>query len=100
MLLNTKQLAGVAVVTRAGQRVGKVVSFDINDLTGRLAVMRVKASGLVARLTDDELLVPWDAILEMTEKKVTIADGVIPATASTIASAIAPTPSPTLMKEG
>lgn len=100
MLLNTKQLTGALVVTRAGQRVGKVVSFDVNDLTGRLAVMHVKASGLVARLTDDELLVPWDAILEMTEKKITIADGVIPAAASTIASAITPTPAPTLMKEG
>ncbi len=100
MLLNTKHLTGVAVVTRMGERVGKVVSFDVNDLTGRLAVMHVKASGLVARLTDDELLIPWDAILEMTEKKIVIADGIIPVSVLTIASSMTPTPSPTLMKEG
>lgn len=100
MLLNTKQLGGVPVVTRAGDRVGKVSSFDVNDLTGRIAVMRVKASGLVARLSDDELLVPWDAILEMTDKKITIVDGMVGAAHTTIASAMAPNPSPTLMKEG
>ncbi len=100
MLLNTKQLTGVPVITRTGARVGKVVSFDVNDLTGRLAVMRVKASGLVARLTDDELLIPWDAILAMTETSITIVDGVVPVTMNTLAAAIAPSPSPTLMKEG
>ncbi len=91
---------GVPVRTRMGDRVGKVTSFDVNDLTGRLAVMHVKPSGLVARLSDDELLIPWDAILEMTETLVTVADAVIGASASTLASALVQTPSPTLMKEG
>lgn len=100
MVLNTKHLNGLPVFTRSKQRVGKVMSFDIDALTGRIAVMRVKASGLVARLSDDELLVSWDAIMEMTEERVIIADNSVQVPASAIASAMNPTPaSPTLMRE-
>lgn len=95
MLLNTKELIGVPVVTRTQQRVGKVASFDINLYTGRIAIMRVKATGIVARLSETDLLVPWDAILEMTREHVTIADGVIKDSAPTLAAAINPQPSTT-----
>lgn len=99
MVLNTKQLTGLPVFTRSEQRVGKVTTFDINAWTGRIAVMHVKASGLVARLSDEELLVPWDAIVEMTEERVVITDNVVQAPASAIASTMSPSPAPTLMRE-
>lgn len=99
-MLNTKDLAGVAVITRSNQRIGKVASFDINHYTGRIAVMRVKATGIVARLSEDDLLVPWDAILEMTSEHVMIADGAVQAPATAIASSMSPAASPTSLMQG
>ena len=100
MLLNTKDLVGVPVITRSDQRVGKVASFDINLYTGRIAVMHVKATGLVARLSEDELLVSWDAILEITAERVIIADGAVHAFANTAATTMSPSPSSSaLMRE-
>jgi sporulation protein YlmC with PRC-barrel domain len=101
MLLNTKHLIGLPVVTRSEQKVGKVASFDVDILTGKLAVLYVKASGLVARLSEDELLVSWDAILEITAERVVIVDAAIQSQVptATVASAMTPSPSGTFMKE-
>lgn len=101
MVLNIKQLIGLPVFTRSEQRVGKVLSFDVNVLTGRLAVLYVKPSGLVARLRVEELLVSWDAIIEITAERVVIADSVIQAQvpAMTVASSMTPSASGTLMQE-
>ena len=90
MLLNTKQLIGLPVITRSQERVGKVGSFDIDVMTGRIAVMHVLASGLVARLSEDQLLVPWHAIFEMTSEYVIIVDGAIQAPTTALASSMTP----------
>lgn len=99
MLLNTKQLVGVSVVTRSQQKIGKVASFDVHAETGRLAVMHVKAANLVARLSEDELLVPWDAIIEMTGACIVIADGAVRAPAAALATTMTPSTSSPLMRE-
>lgn len=70
MVLNTKQFIGLPVVTRSEQKVGKVASFDVDSLTGRLITLYVAPSGLVARLRVEELLVSWDAIVEITADRV------------------------------
>lgn len=101
MVLNTKQFIGLPVVTRSEQKVGKVASFDIDNLTGRLVTLYVAPSGLVARLRVEELLVSWDAIVEITADRVVIADSVIQAHVPgfTVATSLASSASGTLMKE-
>lgn len=100
MVLSLKKLVGKPVVTRSGQLVGKVAGFEIDTLTGRIATMQVKSSGLVARLSEDVLIVSWDAIVEMTEKRVTIIDSVVQNPITLMSAAgMTPNPSPTLMRE-
>ena len=100
MTLNTHEMRGVRVETRAGQAVGKVASFDLDQATGRLATLRVKVGGLIPGLLDDELAVSWDAIVEMSREKVVVADGVVKAPVGALAQAKAALTSPSLMKEG
>ncbi len=101
MTVNTKDMVGVLVETRSGQGVGKVASFDLEKTTGHLVNIQVKPLGLVAGLTHEHLMVPWSAVVEMTQEKVVIADAVVSVGAEARAQASpTPTPSPTLMKEG
>ncbi len=99
MTVNTKDMVGVPVETRSGQPVGKVASFDLEQTTGHLVTLQVKPLGLVAGLTHEHVIVPWNAIVEMGPQKVVIADGAVNA-AETLAQANPmATPTPTMMKE-
>lgn len=99
MVLNTKALLGVPVVTRSGQTVGKVVSFDLDAATGRMQAMHVHAKGIMAVVMDGDSIVPWDAIIEMSLDQVVIADGTVKAHA-TVARAKSAIANPSLMPEG
>ncbi|MDO8617781.1 MAG: PRC-barrel domain-containing protein [Candidatus Uhrbacteria bacterium] len=77
MACNTKDMIGIPVETRSGERIGKVASFDLDDATGRLISIRVKSRGLVSGLMANELIVSWDAVIELTSSKVVIADGAV-----------------------
>ena len=85
MNFNSKQMAGVPVLTRSGRSLGKAASFDFDRATGRLAAMRVKTRGLVPGLLADELVIPWAAIVEVTEKQITVQDAAIPDAALALA---------------
>jgi len=98
MTVNTKEMAGTPVETRSGLSVGKVGSFDLEAETGRLSVMRVQVPRMLAGLISDELLVAWDAIIELNNDKVVIADTAVPAQARHLAQA-QPAPEVTF-KEG
>ncbi len=100
MALNTKDMVGVPVETRSGERVGKVTSFDLDDATGRLVAMRVKSRGLVSGLIADEMIVAWDAIIELSPSKVVIADGAVKIGATQLTQAKQAIPTAGLMKEG
>jgi len=99
MIVNTKDMVGIPVETRSGERVGKVASFDLDQATGHLMSLHVKSRGLVHGLMADELLVPWTSILEMSLKKVVIQDGAVIAHQGSLATASPPVPHPTMMKE-
>ncbi|OGL74082.1 hypothetical protein A3E39_00625 [Candidatus Uhrbacteria bacterium RIFCSPHIGHO2_12_FULL_60_25] len=90
MVVNTKQLVGLPVVTRGGVAVGKVAGFDIETETGRLTALRVKARGLVPGLLDQELLVAWNQVVEIAKDKVVVQDGVVPVGARVLASRPSP----------
>lgn len=70
-------MIGVMVYTRSGQKLGKVASFNLDAVTGHLITMEVKPQGLVAGLASEHLLIPWDAIIEMTLEKVMVSDATL-----------------------
>lgn len=100
MNVNTKAMVGVPVVTRAGTSVGKVASFDLDTQSGRLATLHVKTRGLVRGLMDDELLISWEAIVEMTPEQVVVTERVVKAPVEALAKAGPAISSPSMMKEG
>ncbi|HWQ99314.1 MAG TPA: PRC-barrel domain-containing protein [Candidatus Methylomirabilis sp.] len=91
MVVSTKQFIGLPVVTKSGTAVGKVAGFDIETDTGRIASLRVKVRGLVPGLLDQELLVAWGQIVEITIAQVVVQDGVVPIGGRVLASRPAPT---------
>ena len=78
MLLSSKQLVGLPVVTRGGMVVGKVAGFKLETDTGRLASLHVKARGLVPGLLDQELVIGWNEIIELSDNQVVVKDGSVP----------------------
>ncbi len=79
MLLNTKDMMGVSVVTRLGQAVGKVTSFDLDAVTGRMMRLHVKTGGLVSGLLQSELCVAASSVISMSLESVVIADAAVSA---------------------
>ena len=75
MLLNSKDMIGVPVETRDGRFIGKVASFNVDAITGKLSSLLVHAPGIVSGLFRDELLVDWNVILEMTPDRVLVGYG-------------------------
>lgn len=100
MTVNTKEMVGVPVKTKSEQAVGKVASFDVDANTGRIAVMRVKTRGLLPGLLSDELLIEWNAIIELNTERAVVMDAAVKQTHEAMARASSPAAAPTLMREG
>ncbi len=75
MVVNSREMQGVSVRTASGQSVGKMVSFNIDADTGRLATILVKISGVVPSLLGQEALVAWSQIISMDPMEIVVADG-------------------------
>lgn len=87
MNMNTKDLIGLAVQTRSGTPIGKVVSLDVDADTGRVAIFHVKSGNIVTGLLSDEVMVPWASVIELTPKALIVADATVPAGAQALAKA-------------
>lgn len=64
-------LKGIKVVDKNGKNVGKVVDFTINLATFTIQQLIVKRS-LFLRLSDTELTIPTQKIIEITDEKIVI----------------------------
>jgi sporulation protein YlmC with PRC-barrel domain len=91
MLVDSKRMQGVPVRTVSGQGVGKLESFEFEVETGRLSGVRVKISGIVPALLDQEALVAWSQIVSMSEAEVVVRDGVAMERAGWLAKKLATT---------
>ena len=87
MLVNSKKLTGLRVVTKSAAVLGRVASLDIDSESGRIETFRVRTRGLVAGLLEGELMVHWSQVVEMTEKELVVSDAAIPAGARIAAHA-------------
>jgi len=99
MTVNSKDMQGVPVRTASGQSVGKLLSFDVDADTGRLAAIRVKISGVVPAMLGQEALVPWTQILSMSESEVVIVDGFVPEREGWLKKSLAVPPVHVAMRE-
>lgn len=79
MVLNSRRLIGLPVRTRSGERIGRVLGFDVDVDTGKLAAIRVRAPGLIPHFVDQEVSVGWAQVVSIDEKEVVVSDGTVPA---------------------
>lgn len=86
MRINSKKLTGLPVVTKTGAHLGKVSSFDIDTDSGRIESIHVKTRGIVPGLLDEELIVVWSQVIEITETNVIVTDALVPAGVRSIAA--------------
>ena len=87
MRINTKQLFGLPVETAGGTSVGKAGCADIDTETGRLVTLHVKTRGVIPGLMNEELMVDWSQIVEITDTRVVVADASVPEGARAFARA-------------
>jgi sporulation protein YlmC with PRC-barrel domain len=78
MRVNTKQLIGMPVDTKSGSALGRVASADFDAETGRIATLHVKARNVIQGLLNEEFLVDWSQIVEITEAHVVVQDTTVP----------------------
>lgn len=77
MLRSTKRLFGLPVQTVGGINLGQVTDLEIETDTGRLQKMRVKPSGLVKGLMNQELIIDWSQIQEIKEEVILVDDSAV-----------------------
>jgi sporulation protein YlmC with PRC-barrel domain len=88
MILATKQLIGCPVETQQGEAIGKVTDCGIDVDTGHLMHLLVRPRRLMTGLLQDELLIPWRAVIRVTAEKIIIQDGSVDATTRAFASRV------------
>jgi len=74
MKLSIKVFIGLPVQSRSGLDLGRVSGGDIDTESGRLQTIHVKAGGLVKGLMNDEALINWSQVIEITDKAVIVDD--------------------------
>lgn len=103
MRVNTKQLIGMPVDTESGTALGRVASADFDAENGRLTTFHVKSrSMMIPGLLNEEFLVDWSQVVEVTTEHVVVEDTTVPEGArgfSQIASS-APSPSAQFSERG
>lgn len=73
-------------MTRGGQSLGKLASLDLDADTGHLVAIHV-SSGIVKGLLNDELVIAWNQVMEITPEKIIVSDTAIPVGSSAVATA-------------
>lgn len=65
-------------MTRAEQELGTLQSLEIDTDTGRVARLVVRPVGLVRGLVAHELVIPWEEVIEWTDKRIVVTDACVP----------------------
>ncbi|HLC68925.1 MAG TPA: PRC-barrel domain-containing protein [Candidatus Bilamarchaeaceae archaeon] len=70
--LIARQLSGKMVVTNEGEEFGKLVDFNLNELTGKIEALVVEPSpdsnaSTKMRREDGMVLVPYDSVLAVSD---------------------------------
>ncbi|MFH1610339.1 MAG: PRC-barrel domain-containing protein [Patescibacteria group bacterium] len=74
MKISNKQIQGMIVETQAGDRLGKVESFNIDIDSQSVLEYVVKPSSLTAGLIKGDLIISRGQVIEITKKKMIVED--------------------------
>ncbi len=85
MVVNVKSFFGSNVRTQSGLRLGQVQTMSLDQDTGKLALIHVRARG-VTHLLENESLISWTDIISMSVEEIIVRDGVIPIRSASVAS--------------
>ena len=81
MLIKSRNLIGLAVITRLGMRLGKVSGFEMDAESHLIRAYEVKRP-----LLGGTLLVPQQSVISITKEKMVVEDGVVPVGTPALAS--------------
>lgn len=95
--LRDKEIRGLPVFTRSGERVGKIAAIVIDADRHEVEQYAVSKSRLFAALLPDDLLVHRSQVVELTPEKLIIDDAVV---AERVAEAMRPETAATALESG
>jgi sporulation protein YlmC with PRC-barrel domain len=95
--LRDKEIRGLPVFTKSGDRVGKVAGFVIDADRHEVEQYSITKSRLFSALLPDELLVHRSQVIELTSEKMVIEDAVV---AERVAEAVMPQPAHAALESG
>ncbi len=71
------ELRGIPVITRSGQKIGKLAAFVIDAERHEVAQYVVSRSSLLARILPDEMLVHRAQVISLDSEMMVVDDGVV-----------------------
>lgn len=80
MLLEHKQIIGLAVATKSGEHLGKIAGFNLDSESQTVYQYQVGPSGL-SKLFAKELLIHRDQVISIDDKKMIVDDLIVGALA-------------------
>lgn len=75
MKISNNDLINLPVYTQSGQHLGKIASFEIDTDTDKITSFHVK-TGLIEGLWHEQLVINASQVIEITEAKMIVEDGV------------------------
>lgn len=115
MKLPIKTFISLPVQSRSGLDIGRVSGAELDTESGKLQTIHVRSSGLVKGLMNDEALIDWSQVIEITDKAVIVDDMAskkaevkeasreamrIPSASPAMQSEFKSSPGPSLIREG
>lgn len=77
MMLTKKNLLDLPVYTESGQRLGRVVDFELDIEKHLIARYHVKSRDLIKGLLNKELIIANDQVISVTAEKMIVEDAMI-----------------------
>ena len=87
MQLSHRQILGIPVETKSGQKLGVVVSFEI-DSEQQIVSRYVVKPALVPRILASELIINAVQVISLTNEKLIVEDSVVSVSAAETSAAI------------
>lgn len=76
-LFSSRDLLGLGVETESGERLGKIIDFDIDVEGQRVVVYRVKSAKLLVGLFHQTLMIRPEQVITISTEAMIVADSVI-----------------------
>ena len=77
MKISCKKLINLLVVTEAGDELGRLEDFNLEIDTQSVLEYIVKPTNLVSGLVNGDLIISRGQVVEITDKKIIVEDGIV-----------------------